>query len=210
MEISEMTNAQLVNKLVALKAKEAALKEECNKYSAEIQTRAQQILEGHNVKTVNFSTSKGAVSIGVKGTLSFVSALALQRVIGSCLFKEQVTDTSKVTYKPSANFETALKAIFLHDYDFNTSMEEVYDALNASSDQRKVLDKKLRGDFKKDSATLISMFGDDDDYETELYLIYKIKNAERIAVFFPEYNEALFDQIRKCIVVEEKIGITVQ
>ena len=66
MEISEMTNAQLVNKLVALKAKEAALKEECNKYSAEIQTRAQQILEGHNVKTVNFSTSKGAVSIGVK------------------------------------------------------------------------------------------------------------------------------------------------
>lgn len=210
MDISEMTNAQLVNKLVAIKAKEAALKEECNKYSAEIQTRAQQILEGHNVKTVNFSTSKGAVSIGVKGTLSFVSALALQRVIGPCLFKEQVTDTSKVTYKPSANFETALKAIFLRDYDFSTSMEEVYDALNASSDQRKVLDKKLRGDFKKDSATLISMFGDDDDYETELYLIYKIKNAERIAVFFPEYNEALFDQIRKCIVVEEKIGITVQ
>ncbi len=89
-------------------------------------------------------------------------------------------------------------------------MDEVYEALNASSDQRKVLDKKLRGDFKKDSATLISMFGDDDDYETELYLIYKIKNAERISVFFPEYNEALFDQIRKCIVVEEKIGITVQ
>ncbi len=86
-------------------------------------------------------------------------------------------------------------------------MEEVYDALGADTDQRSVLDKKLKGQYDKDAATLEAMFGSK-DFDTELYCIYKIKNAEKIHIFFPDVTAEELAEYRKYLLVEESINVT--
>ena len=88
--------------------------------------------------------------------------------------------------------------------------------LKPDDNQKKLLLKKLKGDFEKDKDTLTSVLlgGVKDgesapDFDVELWYIYRIKNAELIRAFLPEeLIDSTINEIRKCILVETKTSIT--
>ena len=79
--------------------------------------------------------------------------------------------------------------------------------------QKKLLLKKLKGEFEKDKETLISVLvpagQEAPDFDVELWYIYRIKNGELIRAFLPEGRiEETIEEIRKSIIVETKTSIT--
>lgn len=204
--LEEVESKVLVAHMVKAKEKMKLLKAEYDEAAAELQRRAMQKIEDHNVKFVRFRGTRGTVMITEKGSFQLVNAVGLKNCIGEELFDSQTTTTHSVNYKMKSAFETALKSIFLGDYDFDLSLDEVFDTLGADTDQRKVLLKKLKGVYDKDCDLLTSMFGEK-NYETELWCIYKIKNAQRIRTFFPDATEEDLDNVRKYIVVEESLSV---
>lgn len=81
--------------------------------------------------------------------------------------------------------------------------------------RKKLLIKKLKGDYVKDKQTLVSVFGypNEDaapDFDVELYYIYKIKNGELIKAFLPEDGlDQTIEAIKKCLIVDSKTSITI-
>lgn len=76
--------------------------------------------------------------------------------------------------------------------------------------QRKLLLKRLKGDYEKDRKTLNSVFGVDEDWEAELWYIHRIKNAELIRIFLPDdMLDAAMAELKKCIIVGSSIALKV-
>ena len=79
----------------------------------------------------------------------------------------------------------------LSDFEKNTTLPELLDKTGWCSDEparKSTLLKKLKGDYKKDKKTIFDMLNiskeDDFDIDTELYLIYQIKNWDLIKAYF--------------------------
>lgn len=206
-KVENMSEKMLVSRMVAAKEKENKAKADYKKAATELQRRAMKEIVDHNVKFVRFHGAKGKVTVCKKGSLSLINGMAFKRVIGEELFNSEITTEQSIAYKLKAPFEAVLKAIFLQDYDFEMKLADVYDALGADTEQRSVLDKKRKGQYDKDCELLEAMFGEK-NYETELYCIYKVKNAERIRIFFPDATEETLAEIRKQLLVEEGLSIT--
>ena len=87
------------------------------------------------------------------------------------------------------------------------------------SQQKELLLKKLKGDYKSDKKVLQSVLGYTKqglqegqppviDMDVELYYISKIKNAELILAFLPEEGiDATMKAIRGCVIVDSKLKI---
>ena len=126
----------------------------------------------------------------------------------------KVKEETKTTYKLDGKFERALKAVFTGDYTFETTLEEFLGEMEIKPDekQKKLLLKKLKGDFEKDRETLLAVLapeGDAPDFDVELWYIYRIKNGELIRSFLPEEMlDGTLDWIRKSIFVEAKTAVT--
>lgn len=87
--------------------------------------------------------------------------------------------------------------------------------------QKELLLKKLKGDYKADKKTLLSVLGyltkgtseaaaeaAAPDLDVELYYISKIKNAELILAFLPEEGiDSTMEAIRRCVIVDSKLKI---
>ncbi len=72
----------------------------------------------------------------------------------------KVKEETKTTYKFDSKFEKAMKAIFTGDYTFETTLEEFLDEMSIKPDdkQKKLLLKKLKGEFEKDKETSLYWF----------------------------------------------------
>lgn len=207
MEYNEMSDTALVTELVKIKDKIKEMKAKENAIAAELQLRASQEMDKKGIKFKRFKSSKGSATVSNKNTMSLISPLALKRVVGEELFESEVTETKETNYKLSTTLETALKAIAMEDYEFDLTLDKVYDALGADDDQRKVLNKKLRGDYAKDYEILTAMFGKS-DYDTEVYCIHKIKNAELIKILFPDKSIEEITEIAKYVIVNSTLTLT--
>jgi hypothetical protein len=81
--------------------------------------------------------------------------------------------------------------------------------------QMKLLLKKLKGDYAKDREILENVLGNVDgkavlDLDVELWHIYRIRNGELIRAVLPEeFLDDTIEEIRKCLIVDSKTGITI-
>lgn len=125
-------------------------------------------------------------------TLDILNPDKLKELVGEGVYNMKVKEDTKTTYKFDSKFEKALKAIFTGDYTFETTLEEFLDEMSIKPDdkQKKLLLKKLKGEFEKDKETLISVLVPEGeaapDFDVELWYIYHIKNGELIKAFLPE------------------------
>ena len=189
-----MSNEQLIGACVELDREQKRSRVLMNSYKAELQARGLALMEDHNVRYVKFYGDEGSAAI-----------------TDSMKVKEE----TKTSYKFDSKFEKALKAIFTGDYTFETTLAEFLDEMSIKPDekQKKLLLKKLKGEFEKDKETLISVLVQEGqetpDFDVELWYIYRIKNGEIIRAFLPEEMiDAPIEGIRKSILVETKTSIT--
>lgn len=167
-------------------------------------------MEDRNIRYVKYRTEEGAVIIADGLSLDILNPDKLRELIGEGVYKTKIKEQVKTDYKCDPKLERALKAIFTGDYTFEATLEEFMGLMSVTptQEQKKLLLKKLKGDYEKDRQTLQSCFGIG-AYEEELDYIYRIKNAELIQAFLPEEGiDWTIQAIRKCILVESRTSIT--
>lgn len=215
-QVNEMTNEQLIGACVWLDREQKKNRQVMNSYKAELQARGLAVMEDHNVKYVKFYGSEGNVAITDSMSLDILNPDKLKALIGEGVYNMKVKTDMKTTFKFDPKFEKAMKAIFTGDYTFETTLAEFLDEMSIKPDekQKKLLLKKLKGEFEKDketlTATLVPKGEAAPDFDVELWYIYRIKNAELIRSFLPEEMlDCTMEGIRKSIFVESKTAITI-
>nr|DAO68174.1 MAG TPA: hypothetical protein [Caudoviricetes sp.] len=210
-----MTNEELIGACVTLDREQKKSRAMLNGYKAELQARGLALMEDHNVKYVKFYGGEGSAAITDSMSLDILNPDKLKELVGEGVYNMKVKEETKTTYKYDSKFEKALKAIFTGDYTFETTLEEFLEEMSIKPDakQKKLLMKKLKGEFEKDKETLISVLVPEGqeapDFDVELWYIYRIKNGELIRAFLPEEMlDSTIERIRKSILVETKTSIT--
>lgn len=210
-----MTNEELIGACVTLDREQKKSRAMLNGYKAELQARGLALMEDHNVKYVKFYGGEGSAAITDSMSLDILNPDKLKELVGEGVYNMKVKEETKTTYKYDSKFENALKAIFTGDYTFETTLEEFLEEMSIKPDakQKKLLMKKLKGEFEKDKETLISVLVPEGqeapDFDVELWYIYRIKNGELIRAFLPEEMlDSTIEGIRKSILVETKTSIT--
>lgn len=210
-----MTNEELIGACVTLDREQKKSRAMLNGYKAELQARGLALMEDHNVKYVKFYGGEGSAAITDSMSLDILNPDKLKELVGEGVYNMKVKEETKTTYKYDSKFEKALKAIFTGDYTFETTLEEFLEEMSIKPDakQKKLLMKKLNGEFEKDKETLISVLVPEGqeapDFDVELWYIYRIKNGELIRAFLPEEMlDSTIESIRKSILVETKTSIT--
>lgn len=210
-----MTNEELIGACVTLDREQKKSRAMLNGYKAELQARGLALMEDHNVKYVKFYGGEGSAAITDSMSLDILNPDKLKELVGEGVYNMKVKEETKTTYKYDSKFEKALKAIFTGDYTFETTLEEFLEEMSIKPDakQKKLLLKKLKGEFEKDKETLISVLVPEGqeapDFDVELWYIYRIKNGELIRAFLPEEMlDSTIESIRKSILVETKTSIT--
>ena len=187
-----MTNEELIGACVTLDREQKKSRAMLNGYKAELQARGLALMEDHNVKYVKFYGGEGSAAITDSMSLDILNPDKLKELVGEGVYNMKVKEETKTTYKYDSKFEKALKAIFTGDYTFETTLEEFLEEMSIKPDakQKKLLMKKLKGEFEKDKETLISVLVPEGqeapDFDVELWYIYRIKNGELIRAFLPE------------------------
>lgn len=217
-EAKNMKTEELIGALVKLDKQGKENRALTNAYKAELQARGISIMDDHNVKFVKFYGEEGSAAVTDSMSLDILNPDKLKKLIGEGVWDAKVKESTETKYKYDSKFEKMLKAIFTGDYTFEVTLEEFLDQMPLKPDdkQKKLLLKKLKGDFEKDKDTLTSVLlgGVKDgesapDFDVELWYIYRIKNAELIRAFLPEeLIDNTINEIRKCILVETKTSIT--
>lgn len=210
-----MTNEELIGACVTLDREQKKSRAMLNGYKAELQARGLALMEDHNVKYVKFYGGEGSAAITDSMSLDILNPDKLKELVGEGVYNMKVKEETKTTYKYDSKFEKVLKAIFTGDYTFETTLEEFLEEMSIKPDakQKKLLMKKLKGEFEKDKETLISVLVPEGqeapDFDVELWYIYRIKNGELIRAFLPEEMlDSTIESIRKSILVETKTSIT--
>ena len=210
-----MTNEELIGACVTLDREQKKSRAMLNGYKAELQARGLALMEDHNVKYVKFYGGEGSAAITDSMSLDILNPDKLKELVGEGVYNMKVKEETRTTYKYDSKFEKALKAIFTGDYTFETTLEEFLEEMSIKPDakQKKLLMKKLKGEFEKDKETLISVLVPEGqeapDFDVELWYIYRIKNGELIRAFLPEEMlDSTIESIRKSILVETKTSIT--
>lgn len=212
-ELKQKTSAELVDELVQLDRLRLQTARNISKYQAELQARGISIMEDRNKQYTRFYGSMGAAaSVTDRQSLDILNPDRLKLCVSEGVWKKNVTVTMETKYKCSANFERMLKALFTDDYTFEMDLEEFLDSqmhVLPDTKQKKLLLKKLSGDYEKDRKNLAAIFDTECDWDVELYYIHKIKNAELIRAFLPDdMLDATIRELKKCVIVDSKTAIT--
>ena len=211
-DIKKMTNEELVSACVRIDREQRESRAALNRCKAELQARGLALMDDYNIRYIKFYGEEGSAAIMDSMSLDILNPDKLKALVGG-VYDMKVKAETKTSYKCDSKFERALKAIFTGDYIF----EELGDCLDemsikADKKQKRLLVKKLKGDYEKDKETLLSILapeGEEPDLDVELWYIYRIKNGELIRAFLPEEMlEETIKDIRKCILVETKTSVT--
>ena len=195
-KLKAMEEKELVSEAVRLDQEQKRGKRELDAVKAEIQARGLRVIEDRNTKYVKYYSPDGSAAVTDTQSLDILNVDKLKGLISEGVWKQNVTETTKTDY----------------------SLEEFLEGnmpVKPDEKQKKLLLKKLKGDYAKDKDTLISVFGYENegaapDFDVELWFIYKIRNGELIRAVLPEeFLDQTIQDIRKCLMVDSKTSITI-
>lgn len=214
--LKSMADRELVAAAVRLDREQKLKKRDLDAVKAEIQSRGLSLIEDRNVRYIKFYAEEGSAAVADTQSMEVLNVDRLKELLPEGVWKQNVTETTKTDYKYKPMLERVLKAVFTGDYSFDFSLEDfIEENFKPDPKQKKLLLKKLKGDYEKDKETLISVLGYADGQETpdldvELWFIYKIKNGELIRAVLPdEFLDRTMEEIRKCLIVDSKTSITI-
>lgn len=209
-DLKTLTSGQLVDTLIQLDQLRLQTSRSMDMYKAELQARGLSIMEDRNKQYIRFFGDDGSASVADKQKLELTNPDRLQKWLPEGVYKKNVTETKETKYKLSTGFETMLKSVATGDYTFEMDLEEIMDQLHIVPDdkQRRLLMKKLSGEFDKDRKTLNAVFKVEDSWEEELYYIHRIKRGELIKKYLPdEMIDITIAELQKCIIVDTSLAI---
>ena len=181
----------------------------------EMQERAVSFQDDRHIKFTEWHGSdKSLASITTANTMEIKNFTKLKSLLGKEFVGEKIKEKRPVKYVVEDNFKKALIALKMGDYESNTSIDDVIDSAGwceGNADKRALLKKSLKGDYKKDKKavlTSLNLSDEECDIDTELFLIYQIKNFELIKAFFDVTKlEEIRERLEGVVDVSESIRI---
>jgi len=192
----------------------AEAKKEIEKYKAEFQRLAVELMKDKKIKQVEFwGTENSKVAVTTTETLKLVSYHFLLKAVGETLLKDFVKEEPQ--YKLSEPFKRLLISIF-QGYYIEQSVDKIIAQITDDEKTRKTLKKKLKGNWEKDVESLKVIAGlGKDEAEHFAYFIQEAVNYEKIIHLLEaagyarnteDFTKAI-EAIRHAVVVEEGIKV---
>ena len=181
----------------------------------EMQERATSFQADRHIKfTEWYGSDKSIASITTASTMEIENFTKLKSLLGKEFVGEKVKEKRPVKYVVEDNFKRALIALKTGDYESKTSIDDVIDSAGwceGNPDKKALLKKSLKGEYKKDKKSVLTSLNLSDkecDIDTELFLIYQIKNFELIKAFFDVTKlEEIRERLEGVVKVSESIRI---
>lgn len=226
MELNKLKDKELIDMTVAATKVAEEAKSALEKYKAEIQSRGLAVLKDQNNRYCKFYGTDGSyVAVSEPREVDVLNMDRLKTAIGEGVYKGKITETTKTTYSLDKKLEKALKAIATNDYTFEYTLEKYLDEMSVpvTAGQKEVLIRRLKGDYKADKNTMLSVLGYLTQNTTEeeaeaaapnldmdLYYISKIKNTELIQAFLPDEGiDWSMDEIKRSLIVTSKLKLEI-
>ena len=176
-----------------------------NEVKAHLQAEGLREMENKNLRFFQMFSESGSCEIGYKQKLEIDNYSRLVGVLGS-IVTEKVTKKEEVKYDPDKKFKDALIALYLGDYEYCDLEKLLLSDLGVSDDkQRKMLIKKLKGEYAADSRLLKSA-GVTAPAEEELDAIRRQRNYELVTRFF-DIEKVDEEELKKAIFVEDSLSL---
>lgn len=190
-------------------------KREIEILKGEFQKIGEELLADKKIKQVDiWGNSNAKVVVTESETVKVVHHLILSQLLGEVL---KSYTKEEPTYKYSEPFKSILAAVCQGTY-LKQSLSDAINQIPSDDKTKKVLEKKLKGTWKKDIKTLMNVAGlGQKDAEDYAYLVQEVLNYERIRQLCkaagidpekPEFDSAL-ETIKAAVIVEEglKVGV---
>ena len=226
MELNKVSNKELIDLAVtAMKVAEEA-KTALEKYKAEIQSRGLAVLKDQNNRYCKmYGTDGSYAAVSEPQEIDILNRDRLKAAIGESVYQDRVSENTKTTFTLDKKLEKALKAIATNDFTYEHTLEAYLDQMSVpvSKGQKEVLKRRLKGDYKWDKKTLLTVLGYLSNDTTEeaaeaaapnldmdLYYISKIKNAELIQAFLPDEGiDWSVEEIKRALIVTSKLKLEI-
>jgi len=193
---------------------QAEAKKEIETLKAYFQKIGLDQMQDKKIKQTEFWGSKNCkVVVTATESLKLVSYNFLLKIIGCTLLDDLVKVETE--YKPKEPFKRLLTAIFQGDYN-EYPVDEILSQITDDDKTRRVLKKKLKGNWEKDIESLKAIAGlNQSDAEYYAWFIYEAKNYEKIIHLLEaaghEREGAAFEEtmekLRHAVVVEENVKV---
>ena len=210
LDIEELIDFAIAKKKIAdlAEAELVVIKKEMQERAASFQT------DRHIKFTEWYGSDKSIASITTASTMEIKNFTKLKGLLGKKFVGEKVKEKRPVKYVVEDNFKRALIALKTGDYESRTSIDAVIDSAGwceGNPDKKALLKKSLKGEYKKDKKSVLTSLNLSDkecDIDTELFLIYQIKNFELIKAFFDVAKlEEIRERLEGVVEVSESIRI---
>lgn len=202
----------IIDELVELKKQEKILKNKINTASSKIQEKGIEIFEDKNIKTTEiFGNENSSALVTYSQKLEILNFQALEKVLGRELIEEKIERKHEIKYDLDSKFKEAIIILYTGDYISNLDLDEFIknEFPELDNTQQNLLLKKLKGDYKKDKE-LLNKYVDRKDLDVELHFINKIKNYEKVKVFFDVNDEEVKKAINTYVSLDENIKLTIK
>lgn len=201
------------DRLVELTEQQAAVKAEIDEIKAWFEKLAADDLRDTKKKTAEYwGSSNSRVVVGNSETVKPISMAMVKRLLGSAYGDFVKEDTS---YKMTEPCKRLFSMMFLGNYT-EGSLDETIRAITGDEKIQRVLRKKLKGKYEKDTETLMKMAGLQEREASDwAYLTAEILNWEwliqvlKCAEWQGTPQEAI-DIIRAAVIVDEGMKVTVE
>lgn len=212
--MSEMSVAEIAVKVDEMAKWDKFLKEGkkiLDELKAELQKEGVSIIEQGYVKQVVFNGSEGnRVVVTASETVELVYPGILQSVFGS--LADNILDQD-ISFKPKLALKKLAQSVFNGQYGEKTKVE-VISSLGADSKTEKLLNKRLKGNIKKDMEAIEAILGLGkelgEELATEVAEAVVFEQLTALAEASGKGFEDVVSAIRNAMIVDEGIKIGVE
>ena len=182
-QITEMLKTEeIVDILCGLDKEKKELDEKIKIYQAEMQRRGLKIIEDKNLKYKEFYGNGGnKAELTYSQSLDIINYPELLK-IADVVISDNIKRVPEYKYTVKPKFAEVLKAIFNGIYTDELTVSEILGkCFDIDFQQRELLVKKIKGNYKKDKELLFSVLGADNrsrdidvelDYILSLFLLF--------------------------------------
>lgn len=201
---------QKVSQYIRLTRQAAEVAAEIESIKGWFEARGLHDLNATKIKTVDYWSDAGKVEVGRSEKVIPISLTMLQPVFGAA-FEDLVKE--KTSLDMTAPCKKILADIALGNY-IDTPLEEIILQVSQDPKTAETLRKRIRGNFKRDKAALISVAGmSEQDAEYYAYMAAEAVAYERFAQLLEAGGytgtfAAARDIVRAAVIVEEGVKVT--
>lgn len=199
--------AALISRAVTLDNEIRQRKTALEEIKAKIQTAALTEMENKNLRYVRYDSLYGSVEMTYKTKLEVDNYARLAAALDAgVLVEDKIARKHSVKYEIDARFKEALIALVRGDYAVHDIDGILLGMGIEDAQMRKVVRKKLKGDYAKDKEVLASV-GVGGDREEELDAIREELNRQLVERFFePDLVDR--DEVRNSVNLDESLSLT--